>query len=129
MQEKQTTDAISFSNDLNRLLKRLALKHNVNIPAFNIVNMDDFYYMQLCAHKSDPRISFVNTYIKNKDDFGLKTEWLNKTFVNKKTGRSLILLGMDLSLGDNCLRLLDQSNIEHSMSPSSFIIMVKQSGY
>lgn len=126
---QNSSDVSQFHEDLTRVLKRLSSKHNVSIPTFNVVDLNSAYYVQFCAHKGSPQAFFTKTYLENKDHFGLYEEWLNKTFENKNTGKFLTLQGMDLSLGERCLRLVDQEGVEYSMSPDSFIIMAEQLGH
>jgi hypothetical protein len=126
---QNSNDIALFHEDLARQVNRLALKHNLIVPSFNVVPFKDAYHIQFIAHKEDPEGHFYSEYLEHKDALGLKEEWLNKTFQNVVTKRFLTLKGLDLSLGENCLRLIDTDGVEYSMAPSSFILMIEQLGY
>lgn len=106
-----------FCEELNKTLKRLANRYEMDIPEPIILEKDGAMFISASVHQGSYQADFERWYLEKCEDFGLKQEWLKATIVTFKSRRKLTIIGLDPSAGHRSVRLRDEKNNHFFMTP------------
>lgn len=116
----------SFNEDLHRTLKKLADRHGLKVPPYNVSVIDKAMFFNITVYNTDPKEQYKQWFIEQADRLGLSPDIVGKTILNHDKSKTLTILGLDPDGGINCIRLEDEKKEHFHLSPAAILKLLAQ---
>lgn len=117
MPDQRSVRTKLFCEELNKTLKKMAARYEMDIPQPVILEKDGVLFLTASVHHESASKDFEHWFIEQCEDLGLKKEWLKATIITADTQRKLTIVGLDPNGGHRCVRLRDERNNHFFMTP------------
>lgn len=104
--------------EIRESIHEIASRHSLSFSEGGILISDSSIHMNLSLYSESSDIAFAAFYKEHASSIGLSDDLLGKSFVSKKTGKELKIIGLDPDGGERCVRLIDNNGEHYYMLPS-----------
>lgn len=117
MADSKSARTTLFCEELNKTLKKLANRYEMDVPQPVLMEKDGVLFLTASIHQQPAEHDFERWYVDQCEELGLKKEWLRATINTLESQRKLTIVGLDPNGGHRCVRLRDERNNHFFMTP------------
>lgn len=118
MKNLSNNDLSDLNNQLESSLKSVFSQYGIEYGGFKGAFRDGFYFLNVLGSEGSIYERYADLYRKNCKAMGLAEEWLNAEVVNPATDRVMVVIGLDPSCSEACVRLEDKEGARYNLTPS-----------